>query len=75
MRQYAAEGYNLIIAHGSQYGGTIQQLAPQFPKVSFAWGTASSTFGLPNVYAYQANFERGRLRAGLHGGAAQQDAR
>ena len=59
MRQYAAEGYNLIIAHGSQYGGTIQQLAPKYPKVSFAWGTASSTFNLPNVYAYQANSNEG----------------
>jgi len=59
MRTYASEGYNLIIAHGSQYGGTIQQLAPQFPKVSFAWGTASSTFGLPNVYAYQAASNQG----------------
>jgi len=59
MRQYAAEGYNLIIAHGSQYGGTIQQLAPKYPKVSFAWGTASSTFNLPNVYAYQASSNEG----------------
>ncbi len=59
MRQYASEGYNLIIAHGSQYGGTIQQLAPKYPKVSFAWGTASSTFKLPNVYAYQANSNEG----------------
>ena len=59
MRTYASEGYNLIIAHGSQYGGTIQQLAPQFPKVSFAWGTASSTFGLSNVYAYSAASNQG----------------
>jgi len=59
IRTYASEGYNLIIAHGSQYGGTIQQLAPQFPKVSFAWGTASSTFGLPNVYAYSALSNQG----------------
>jgi basic membrane lipoprotein Med (substrate-binding protein (PBP1-ABC) superfamily) len=59
MRQYASEGYNLIIAHGSQYGGTIQQLAPKYPKVAFAWGTASSTFGLPNVYAYQAASNQG----------------
>jgi basic membrane lipoprotein Med (substrate-binding protein (PBP1-ABC) superfamily) len=59
MRQYADEGYSLIVAHGSQYGGTIQQLAPNYPKVSFAWGTASSTFNLPNVYAYQANSNEG----------------
>jgi len=59
MRQYAAEGYNLIIAHGSQYGGIVQQLAPQFPKVSFAWGTAGVTYGLSNVFAYQANSQEG----------------
>ena len=43
LREYASEGYNLVIAHGSQYGSIIQQLAPAFPKVSFAWGTAGST--------------------------------
>jgi basic membrane protein A len=59
IRQYAAQGYNLIVAHGSQYGGTIQQLAPKYPKVSFAWGTASATFGLPNVFAYQAASNEG----------------
>lgn len=59
IRQYASEGYNLIIAHGSQYGSTVEQLAPQFPKVSFAWGTASETYGLPNIYAYQAASNQG----------------
>ncbi len=59
MRQYAAEGYNLVIAHGSQYGGTVEQLAPQFPKTSFAWGTAGVTYGLKNVFAYQANSQEG----------------
>ncbi len=59
MRQYASEGYNLVIAHGSQYGGTVQQLAPQFPNTSFAWGTAGVTYGLKNVFAYQANSQEG----------------
>ncbi len=59
IQQYASEGYNLVIAHGSQYGSTIEQLAPQFPDVSFAWGTAGSTFNLPNVFAYQAASNEG----------------
>ena len=59
MRQYASEGYNLVIAHGSQYGGTVQQLASQFPKTSFAWGTAGVTYGMKNVFAYQANSQEG----------------
>jgi basic membrane lipoprotein Med (substrate-binding protein (PBP1-ABC) superfamily) len=59
IRQYATDGYNLIIAHGSQYGSTVEALAPQFPKVSFAWGTAGSTFGMHNVFAYEANSNEG----------------
>ena len=59
IRQYASQGYDLVIAHGSQYGGSIEQLAPQFPKTSFAWGTAGTTYGQPNVYAYEANSQEG----------------
>ncbi|MGO9557611.1 MAG: BMP family lipoprotein [Acidimicrobiales bacterium] len=59
IRQYAVDGYNLVIAHGSQYGSTIEALAPQFPKVSFAWGTAGSTFGMQNVFAYEASSNEG----------------
>jgi len=59
IQNYASQGYNLIIAHGSQYGSIVQQLAPQFPNVSFAWGTAGSTYNLPNVFAYQVNSNEG----------------
>ena len=59
MRQSASEGYKLGITHGSQDGGTVQELAPQFPKTSFAWGTAGVTYGLKNVFAYQANSQEG----------------
>lgn len=60
LRDWASSGdYNLVIAHGSQYGSIIQELAPEFPDVSFAWGTDVNTFGLPNVYAYTAAAEQG----------------
>jgi basic membrane lipoprotein Med (substrate-binding protein (PBP1-ABC) superfamily) len=72
MQQYASEGYNLIIANGSQYGSTVQQLAPQYPKVSFAWGTAGSTYNLPNVYAYQANAQEGGYVQGYMAGLMSQ---
>jgi basic membrane lipoprotein Med (substrate-binding protein (PBP1-ABC) superfamily) len=68
IQQYAAEGYNLIIANGSQYGSTVQQLAPKYPKVSFAWGTAGSTFNMPNVYAYQASANEGGYVQGYMAG-------
>jgi basic membrane protein A len=59
IRDYAEQGFDLVIAHGSQFGPSVQQLAAEFPDVAFAWGTASDTFGLPNVYAYEAAAEQG----------------
>lgn len=65
IRDYANEGYDLVIAHGSQYGGSIQEIAPDFPKVSFAWGTAADTFGLDNVFAYEAASDEGGYAQGV----------
>ena len=45
--------------HGSQYGSSVQEIAKDFPKTTFAWGTDVNTFGLPNVYAYTAAAEEG----------------
>jgi basic membrane lipoprotein Med (substrate-binding protein (PBP1-ABC) superfamily) len=59
MRDYATQGYDLIIAHGSQYGSAVQLTAPDFPKTSFAWGTTVDTFGMPNVFAYEAASQEG----------------
>lgn len=60
LRDWASSGeYDLIIAHGSQYGAILEELAPEFPEVSFAWGTDNNTFGLDNVYAYTAAAEEG----------------
>lgn len=62
IRDYATKGYNLVIAHGTQYGTSLEQIAPDFPKTSFAWGTATDTFqadGINNVFAYQAEAQQG----------------
>ena len=59
IRDYASKGFNLVIAHGSQYGASVQEIAPDFPNTSFAWGTDVNTFGLPNVFAYTAAAEEG----------------
>ncbi|MGE5248681.1 MAG: BMP family protein [Bacteroidota bacterium] len=59
IRDYATQGYDLVIAHGSQYGSSLQEIAPDFPKTSFAWGTTVDTFGQPNIFAYEAASEEG----------------
>jgi basic membrane protein A len=59
IRDYATKGFNIVIAHGSQYGASVQEIAPDFPTTTFAWGTDVNTFGLPNVFAYTAAAEEG----------------
>lgn len=65
IRDYASEGYDLVIAHGSQYGGPLQEIAPDFPETSFAWGTSADTFGLDNVYSYEAASDQGGMVMGM----------
>jgi len=62
IRDYASQGFDLVIAHGSQYGTSLSQIAPEFPETAFAWGTSLETFqkdGINNVFAYQAEAQEG----------------
>lgn len=59
IRDYATQGFDLVIAHGSQYGSSLQEIAPDFPETAFAWGTTVDTFDQPNIFAYEARSEEG----------------
>ena len=62
IRDYASQGYNLVIAHGSQYGGSLVDIAPDFPNTAFAWGSTANTFsdqGITNIFSYQPYSEQG----------------
>ena len=59
LRDYASQGFDLVIGHGSQYGTSLQEIAPDFPETSFAWGTTAETFDQPNIFAYEAASQEG----------------
>ena len=65
IRDYASKGFDLVIAHGSQYGSSLQEIAPDFPNTSFAWGTTVDTFGQPNIFAYEAASQEGGFVNGV----------
>ena len=65
IRDYAKKGYDLVLAHGSQYGGSLKEIAPDFPKTAFAWGTSADTFGLSNVSSYEAASQEGGYVMGV----------
>lgn len=73
IRDYASQGYDLIVAHGSQYGSLLKNIAPDFPEISFCWGTGGDPFtdlGITNVFGYaclanQSGFVMGSLAGKL----------
>lgn len=68
LRDYATQGYDLVFAHGSQYGSSLVEIAPDFPDTSFAWGTTVDTFedqGINNVFAYTTHSNEGAYVEGV----------
>jgi basic membrane protein A len=66
-RQYVADGYDLIIAHGAQYKNLILEMAGEYPDVSFAFGT-SAEIGPANVFTYMPESEETGYLSGLIAG-------
>ena len=68
IRDYAADGYGLVIAHGAQYGTSLFEIGPDYPDTSFAWGTTTNTGadeGVTNVFAYEPRAEQGGYVTGV----------
>ena len=67
IRQYASQGYDIIIAHGAQYQSLLNDIAPDFPKTSFAYGTGYAT-NFPNIFAYDPHAQEGAYIGGVIAG-------
>lgn len=70
LHTYASQDYDLVIAHGSQYGKSVQEVAPSFPEVSFMWTNPTQPLDLPNVFevntaAHEGGYVNGVLAATL----------
>lgn len=55
-RQYAAKGFDIVVAHGAQYKNLILEMAEEYPKITFAFGT-SGEIGPKNVFTYMPESE------------------
>lgn len=66
IRQYASQGYNIIIAHGSQYQAVLDEVAKDFPKTSFAYGTGFKAHD--NIFAYDPQAQEGAYLQGMIAG-------
>jgi basic membrane protein A len=67
-RQYASKGFDILIAHGAQYKNLILEMAEEFPKTTFVFGT-SAEVGPKNVFTYMPQSEETGYLNGLIAGA------
>ena len=51
IRGYAEDGHDVVIAHGTQYGASLVEIAPDFPDVTFAWAVSYTHLTLPTIYS------------------------
>jgi len=63
LRDYANRGFNIIIAHGSQYQTPLFDVADEFPDITFAYGTAYDTS--QNIFAYDTQAQDGGYLFGI----------
>jgi basic membrane protein A len=66
LRDYAQQGYDLIVGHGFQFQEPIIKVAPEFPKAHFAIGTGYKL--ADNVGVYDVKMEEGGYLAGILAG-------
>jgi basic membrane protein A len=71
LRDYATDGFDIVIAHGSQYRDAVLETAGDFPNTSFAYGTASLRLrsgqaeAAANVFAYDPQVQQGAYLLGI----------
>jgi basic membrane protein A len=66
-RQYASRGFDIVICHGAQYKNLVLEMAEEFPRTSFVFGT-SAEVGPRNVFTYMPQSEETGYLNGLIAG-------
>ena len=51
LRQFAQQGYQIIIGQGGQFGEAVSMVAEEFPDTQFIFSVGTDTFDLPNMSA------------------------
>jgi basic membrane protein A len=63
IRDYASEGFDIIVVHGAHYQDTVLEIAKHFPNTSFAYGAGCET--ADNVFAYDPQVQQGAYLLGI----------
>lgn len=65
VRQFAQEGYDIIIGQGGQFGEALMTVAQEFPDQNFVFSIATDTGGVANVTAATVSYAHPGYIAGV----------
>jgi basic membrane protein A len=65
IRQFAQQGYNIIIGQGGQFGEALMTVAKEFPDTDFVYSVATDTGGIPNLTAATVSYAHAGYIAGV----------
>ncbi len=68
IRQFAQQGYNIIIGQGGQFGEALQTVAKEYPDQNFIFSVATDTGGVPNLTAVTVSYSHAGYIAGIMAG-------
>jgi basic membrane protein A len=65
IRQFAQQGYDIIIGQGGQFGEALMTVAQEYPDQDFVFSVATDTGGIPNVTAATVSYSHAGYIAGI----------
>jgi basic membrane protein A len=65
LRQFAQEGYDIIIGQGGQFGEALMTVAKEYPDQNFIFSVATDTGGVPNLTAASVSYSHAGYIAGV----------
>lgn len=68
LRQFAQQGYEIIIGQGGQFGEALSIVAEEFPDQQFIFSVGTDTFGLPNMTAATVSYSQAGFIGGVLAG-------
>ena len=68
LRQFAQQGYEIIIGQGGQFGEAVSIVAEEFPDRQFIFSVGTDTFDLPNMSAATISYSHAGFIGGVLAG-------
>lgn len=68
LRQFAQQGYQIIIGQGGQFGEAVSIVAEEYPDIQFIFSVGTDTFDLPNMSAATISYSHAGFIGGVLAG-------